>query len=115
MENTFNHIEPLFEKIEVYGKTSFELYRLKTINKTAEVVSTFVSRGAVVIVLSMFLLFASIGLALWLGDLLGEPYLGFLCVAAFYIVLGGVLFYLLHNFIKRKVSNSIISEVFNKK
>lgn len=115
MENTFNRMEPLIEKIEDYGKTSFELYRLKTISKTAEVVSTFVSRGAVVIVLSMFLVFASIGLALWLGDLLGKPYLGFLCVAAFYIVLGGVLFYLLHNFIKRKVSNSIISEIFNKK
>ncbi len=115
MENTFNHIEPLFEKIEDYGKTSFELYKLKTISKTAEVVSTFVSRGAVVIVLSMFLVFASIGLALWLGDLLGKPYLGFLCVATFYIVLGGVLFYFLHKFIKRKVSNSIISEVFNKK
>ena len=115
MESTFNRMEPLFEKIEDYGKTSFKLYKLKTISKTAEVVSTFVSRGAVVIVVSMFLVFASIGLALWLGDLFGKPYLGFFCVATFYMVLGVVLFYMLHKFIKRKVSNSIISEVFNKK
>jgi hypothetical protein len=113
MENTFGRIDPLIEKIEDYGKASFELYKLKTISKTAEVVSTFVSRGAVVIVLSMFLVFASIGLALWLGNILGEPYLGFLCVATFYIVLGGVLYFFLHNFIKRKISNSIISEVFS--
>lgn len=112
MENTLNHIKPLFEKIEIYGKTSFELYRLKTIKKTADVISTFVSRATVVIVLSMFLIFASIGLALWLGDLLGEAYLGFFCVAAFYMVLGGVLFYFLHGFIKRKISNSVISEIF---
>lgn len=114
MENTLNRMESLFERAEDFGKTSFELYKLKTISKTAEVVSTFVSRGAVVIVLSMFLVFASIGLALWLGDLLGKPYLGFFCVAAFYIVLGGVLYYFLHQYIKRQVSNSIISEVFNK-
>ncbi|MFN3916145.1 MAG: hypothetical protein ACK4K0_00260 [Flavobacteriales bacterium] len=114
MENIFNRIEPLLEKIEDYGKTSFELYKLKAIRKTVEVISTFVSRGVIVIVLSMVLIFASIGLALWLGDLLGKAYLGFFCVAAFYILLGGVLFYLLHNFIKRKISNSIISEIFNK-
>lgn len=113
MGNTVNSKELLFEILKDYGKTSYELYRLKTISKTTEVVSTFVSRGAVVIVLSMFLVFASIGLALLLGDLLGKAYLGFFCVATFYIVLGVVLFYFLHNFIKRKVSNSIILEIFN--
>ena len=114
MGNTINSMESLFERVEDFGKTSFELYKLKTISKTTEVVSTFVSRGSVVIVLSMFLIFVSIGLALWLGDLLGKPYLGFFCVAAFYIVLGGVLYYFLHQYIKKQVSNSIISEVFNK-
>lgn len=114
MENTFDSVEPLFEKIEDYGKTSFELYKLKTISKTAEVISTFVSRGAVVVFLFMFMIFASTGLALWVGNLLEEVYLGFLCVAAFYIVLGGVLYFLLHNYIKRKISNSIILEILNK-
>jgi hypothetical protein len=113
MENTYDNIEPLIEKIEDYGKTSFELYRLKAIGKIAEVIATFVSRGAVVIVLSMFLVFASIGLALWLGVIFGRPYLGFFCVAAFYILLGGVIYYILHKSIKRQVSNSIILEVFN--
>lgn len=114
MENTIDRIKTLFEKFEDYGKTSFELYRLKTISKTAGVISTFVSRGAVVFVLLMFLIFASFGLALWLGEILGKPYLGFLCVATFYMVLRVIIFYLLHNFIKRKISNSIISEIFNK-
>ncbi|PIQ14691.1 MAG: hypothetical protein COW67_12370 [Flavobacteriales bacterium CG18_big_fil_WC_8_21_14_2_50_32_9] len=114
MGNTINSMESLFERVEDFGKTSFELYKLKTISKTTEVVSTFVSRGSVVIVLSMFLIFVSIGLALWIGDLFGKPYLGFFCVAAFYIVLGGVLYYFLHQYIKKQVSNSIISEVFSK-
>jgi len=112
MENTENQIEPLFEKIENYGKTTLELYKLKAIRKSVEVTSTFVSRSIVIIVLSMFLVFASFGLALWLGEILGKPYLGFLCVASLYFVLGGVLFFLLHNFIKRKISNLMILRIF---
>lgn len=115
MENTFDPIMPLIEKIKDYGKTSYELYKLKTVSKTAEIASTFVSRITVVIVLFMFLVFASIGLALWLGELLGKPYLGFLCVAVFYIILAVVLFYSLHKLLKRKISNLIISEISNNK
>ena len=113
MENALNRMEPLFEKIEDYGNTSFELYKLKTVRKSAKVISTFVSRIAVVIVLAMFMIFASLGLALWLGAQLGETYLGFFSVAIFYIVLGALLFFALHNFIKRKISTSIIKEFFN--
>lgn len=114
MENTFDRIVSLYEKVKEYGITNFELYRLKTIRKTADIISTFISRGAVVFVVFMFFIFASIGLALWLGEFIGEPYLGFLCVAIFYMVLGVVLFFFLHKFIKRRISNLIISEIFKK-
>lgn len=113
MLNPINRLEHLFEKVEDYGKTSFELYKLKSISKSTEVISTFVSRGAFAIVLSMFLIFASIALALWLGELLGKSYYGFLSVAGLYILLGVIIYFVLHKAIKRKVSNSIISEIFN--
>lgn len=115
MEKTFDPIKPLFEKLKAYGRTSYKLYKLKTVSKATEVISALVSRIIVAIVLFMFLFFASIGLALWLGDILEKPYLGFLCVATFYILLGVVLFYFLHNFIKRKVGDLIISEISNRK
>jgi len=114
MGNTLNRMETLFERVEEFGKTSFELYRLKAIGKTAEVVSSFISRALVILVISISLVFASIGLALWVGDLLGKLYLGFFCVAIFYILLGCIMYYFLHKVIKRKLSNSIISQAFNK-
>ena len=55
MENRSIFIEPLLERVEEYGKTSFELYKLKAISQTAKLVSTLVSRGAVVLMLSMFI------------------------------------------------------------
>ena len=115
MENTFDPIKPLLEKLKTYGRTSYKLYKLQTVSKTTEVISVFLSRLSVVIVFCLFFVFASVGLALWLGDLLDKLYLGFLCVAIFYVLLGVLLNYFLHNFIKRKIGNAIISEILNNK
>lgn len=113
MENKIVFIEPLLDKAEAYGKTSFELIKLKAVDKTSEVLSTFVSRGIVILVLSMFIVIVNIGIALWLGDLLGKAYYGFFCVAGFYGVIGGVLYFFLHDYIKKNVSNSIVSQMLN--
>lgn len=114
MDDTLNQIEPLIERIEGYGKTSFELYKLEVIGIAAQVVSTFVSRGAAAVAILLFLTFASFGFALWLGDLLGKPHLGFFSLAAVYFVLGGVLFFFLHRYVKRKVSDVMIAEILRK-
>ena len=105
MEEKINFIDPLVEKAEQYGKTSYELLKLKTVEKTADIVSTSVSRGAVVLFLSMFTVIVNIGIALWLGDILGKTYYGFFCVAGFYGIIGGVLYFFMHNWIKKRVSN----------
>lgn len=113
MEDRINFIEPLVERAEEYGKTSLELLKLKAVDKTAELTSTFISRGVVVLVLSIFIVFMNIGLALWLGDLLGKAYFGFICVAGFYGIIGSVLYFFMHNWIKKRVSNSIILQLLN--
>jgi sterol desaturase/sphingolipid hydroxylase (fatty acid hydroxylase superfamily) len=113
MEDKMNFIEPIFERVGEYGKTSFELFKLKTIDKTAGVASTFISRATAILMLFMFILILTIGVALWLGDLLGKSYYGFFCVAGFYALIGGVLYFFMHDFIKKIISNSIISHLLN--
>ena len=113
MENKMFILEPLFDRAEDYAKTSFELYKLKTISKSAAVISTFISRGSVVVAISLFMVFVNIGLAIWLGDILGKLYLGFFCIALFYVLLATVLYFFMHNYIKKQISNVIISEILN--
>lgn len=113
MEDKINFIEPIFERAEEYGRTSYELFKLKALDKTAGIVSTTVSRGSVVLILSMFIILVTIGVALYLGDLLGKSYYGFFCVAGFYAIIGGVLYFFMHNWVKKRVSNLIISTVLN--
>lgn len=50
MENNATTIEMLFERAENYTKTTVELARLNVVDKTADVVSSLISRIAVSIV-----------------------------------------------------------------
>jgi hypothetical protein len=112
MEVKKTFIEPLLDKVEEYGKTSFEILKLKILDKTAAVTSTIISRLISAFVFSFFIFCLNIALAFWLGDLLGKSYYGFLIVSAFYGIASIILFFL-HPRIKISLSNTIIKQIFN--
>jgi hypothetical protein len=108
MENNAKLIESLLENATDYGKTSYELLKLKTVDKTSEVISTFVPHSVVFVLITVFILFFNLGLALWLGEILGKTFYGFFVIAAFYCITGVAAHFLMHKWLKKKVSNSII-------
>jgi hypothetical protein len=110
MEEKRNLIEDLFEKLVSYTETSLEIFKLKFIEKISDVFSSLLSRLILLVFLGMFLFIFSIGVSFWLGDLLGEVYYGFLIVAAFYLLMA-VIMILLHPSIKKKIADSIISNI----
>lgn len=112
METKENLIEPLLERVEQYGKTSFELFKLRSLDKTADITSGLISRFFLALVIGLFALTLNIAVALWIGDLLGKNYYGFLVVALFYGIIGTILFFI-HSFIKTRINNSIISQMLN--
>lgn len=113
MNENPNVIETLIESATEYSKTSFELGKLKVLDKTSDAVSTIIPHSIVVFVVSIFILFVNLGLAFWLGEILGKIYFGFLAVAGFYFVVAFVLHFLMHKWIKKIVSNYIIKKVLN--
>ena len=109
MEKPASQIESLFERVEAYSKTSYELSKLKSVEMFTLVVTELVSRLSAIIMLSVFLLVLNIGIALMLGEVLGKSYYGFFIVAAFYLAAGIVLHFFLHKWIKKPVSEIIIT------
>jgi hypothetical protein len=103
-------IEPLLERVEEFGKTSFELLKLKSVDKTADLSAILISRLLLVIILSIFILTLNTAIALWLGDLLGKDYYGFLIVASFYGLIG-IVIYFFHPLIKAAIKNFIITQM----
>ena len=110
METPANAIEVLFERLEAYGKTTYELSKLKALETAAIVATSLVSRMSVILMISMFALVLNLGVALWLGELLGKSYYGFFIVAAFYLVAGLVLHFFLHRWIRKPMSGLIITQ-----
>jgi len=112
MKTSESLVELLFERLEAYGKTTFELSKLKLIKTTSAILPSLISRIIVVLVISMFALIFSVGIALLLGESLNNLYYGFFIVAAFYLVIGIVLHFYLHKWIKKPISDSIIKQLF---
>jgi uncharacterized membrane protein len=108
MEENTKLLESLLESASEYGKTSYELVKLKALDKTSDVVSSLVPHSVVIVLVASFMLFLNLGLALWLGDLLGKMFYGFFVVAAFYILIGLIIHFFLHTWIKRLVGNYFI-------
>lgn len=111
MEYQENLIESLIEKGEQYGKTTLELIKLKTVDKSADVASTLLSWLIVIVFTVLFFLILNIGIALWIGELLGKSYYGFFIVAGFYALLALIFGIFREQFIKKPVNNSIVSQV----
>jgi hypothetical protein len=106
MEDNTKLLESLFERASEYGKTSLELAKLKTLDKTTDIVSSLVPQSVVI-----FMLFLNLGIALWLGDILGKTFYGFFVVAGFYILVGIVIHLFMHKWIKKLVGNYIIKHI----
>jgi uncharacterized membrane protein YedE/YeeE len=111
MEDKNSTLDSLLERAEEYGKTSLELIKLKTIDKTADVISSFVPFLLIGFVVFGFFIFLNLGIALWLGHLLGSSYDGFFLVAAFYGFIGLLINAFLRKWIKSVVGNFFIKQV----
>jgi len=108
METRADLFESLVDKAEDYGRTTYELSKLKTLETITVVVTSLVTRLIVFCTISLFMLVFSLGVALLLGDLLGKLYYGFFIVAAFYLLAAMIMKFFLHNWIKKPISELII-------
>ena len=109
MDKNAELIESLLARLTDYTKTSLELIKLKVLDKTSDAISSFVPHFMVFVLAASFLFFLNLGLALWLGEILGKTYLGFFVVAGFYFILGTFIHFFLHKRIKNRVCDYIIA------
>lgn len=114
-ENKVTAIEMLFEKAENYTKTSIELIKLSTIEKTSEAVSVLVSHIVILVLVTFFILFINIGISLWIGKLIGEYYIGFMIVSLVYLILGIIIFKFKTTLIEAPINGLMINTLLKNK
>jgi hypothetical protein len=112
-EDPSKSIEALIQKAVDYGKTSLDLIKLKTLDKSSDFASSLIPRMFVLVISASFLLFVNLGLALWLGELMGNIYYGFFLIASFYGILGLLVHFVLYKWIKRRLRDYLIKHALN--
>ncbi|MES2240047.1 MAG: hypothetical protein V4497_07280 [Bacteroidota bacterium] len=115
METIATNIELLYEKAKDYAEINIELAKLNAVDKTADMVSSLLARLLVIMVVAIFVLFLSIAFSLYLGELLGKEYLGFLVVSGAYLILAIILHYNRDKIIKAPLTNVVIAKLLKTK
>lgn len=108
-------IETLFEKVESYIKTTLELYRLKAIDKVTDVFATIASSLIIAVIVALFFILISVGLALYLGELLGKSYFGFFALGGFYALVAIIVSMNRRAWLEIKLNDYIINQIFKEK
>jgi fatty acid desaturase len=111
MDDKIKQIESLLESVAEFSKTSYELAKLKLLDKTSDAVSSIIPSAIILVLAAVFMLFLNLGLAFWLGNIFDSIYLGFFALAAFYGIIGIVLHFFMHKWLKKLIRNYIIKTV----
>ncbi len=113
MENQPNTFGSVLENAGDYLETRLDLLKLQAVNKSSDVTSSVVSRMIILLMVSFAIFILNMGLALWVGELLGKVYLGFFVIAGFYMLIGLILHFFRNSLLKEPVSTMIIKKMLN--
>jgi hypothetical protein len=113
--NTTTPIEALIAKAEEYGTTTIELFMLRSILKSTDILTNIAERLVLGVVVILFAFMVNIGIALWIGQLLGAAFYGFFVVAGCYALMAVLLHYFHHSWIAIPLSNVVITQILNAK
>lgn len=111
MENQVkDNIESLFEKAGDYLETRVDLYKLKAVDTSSDMISSLASKIIVFFVFSLFIVIVNIGIALLLGELMGKSYYGFFAVAGFYLLTGLIFYSMRKKWFKEPIADKLIEK-----
>jgi hypothetical protein len=99
------------DHFKTYIQTLTDLYTLKAVDKSSSAFASLIVSGLVALLIILVLVLASIGGAFYLNRIIGNSFSGFFIVAALYILLAIVLYFSKNKWIRKLISNKIVSEM----
>jgi len=110
MEDQAKLFESLIGRLEHYAQSTAELYKYKAIDIFADAVSSMCAYVVIVLFAVSGFMILNIGIAFWLGELLGRMYFGFFAVAGFYALASCLFFVVRLRMIIKPLRNVIVSQ-----
>ncbi|MDB5275513.1 MAG: hypothetical protein JWR61_468 [Ferruginibacter sp.] len=113
MENQPNSIGALFETAGDYVETRVDLLKLKTVDKSADIIASLTAGLIIAGVMIFGFVIVNLGLCIWLGSVLGQAWYGFFIVGGLYLLIGALIVAFKNKWIKEPVGDLIIKKLLN--
>jgi hypothetical protein len=88
---------------------------LNAIDKSSDVISSLAVVATLAFIVAIFTLFINLGLALLIGNALGDYAMGFFLVSGFYFIVAIIVFIFRKTLIKIPIDNLIVSKLLKDK
>lgn len=111
MEKTTHHIDSLISEAGDYIEAKTELWKLRAVDKTSEVISSVSAKIVIYVMGFFFFTLLNLGIALWLGEMMGRSYYGFFTLAGFYAIVLLIIYQFRHTWLKEPVNNMLIRKI----
>jgi hypothetical protein len=112
MENIKSRATELTESVSDYLETSYKLAVIEAADKSTKIVAS-ITASCIVLLLGLFvILFGGVALGIWLGDLLNNAALGFVLVAALFLLLIFILVAMRKRIVFPMIRNILISMLY---
>ena len=112
MESVFEKTQNLVSSIKDYINTRIDVVKLSVAEKASAVIANLIAGFVMAVVLIFFVFFASIALAIGIGNWLNSTWLGFLLVAGLYLLIGLIVWTGREKLIRFPAMNAIIRQLF---
>ena len=111
-KDLFNLAGDTTEATQLYIKYKLDAYKLYLAERLTRLATFAVGGVLLLAMLTLFLLFTSLALAMYLGTVVGNEMLGFLIVGILYLIGLGVLLMLRGRMIQKPILRIVIRELF---
>jgi uncharacterized membrane protein YqjE len=81
------HIDRLIDHLIGFVETRFEIFKLEAKEESVRVIARLITMAVIVLFGTLFFIFFSFALAIFLNQVTGSPYMGFAIIAAFFLLL----------------------------
>lgn len=106
---------PLMDDVEQFVKTNVELYILRGTGIATRVVSSLLSSLVVWALVFIVLFMFGMGLALWIGHLMGNTYSGFLLMGGVFALVTLFVYVRRFKMIRKPLMNGLITQILKDK
>ena len=106
---------PLMDDVEQFVKTNVELYILRGTGIATRVVSSLLASLVVWALVFIVLFMLGMGLALYIGHLMGNMYSGFLLMAAAFTLITIFVYFRRYKMIRKPLMHGLITQILKDK